>query len=449
MSFLPRTQYSKRILEIATPAIAGMSSQMVVSVVDTAMVGRLGESSIALAAMGLGVLATWTITSFFTSLGAGTHILVARRYGEGRFGGAGTVLNNSVAVSLFLGMLFGLLGYFYAYEFISLLSSDDSVAVLAGDYIKYRSIGLPFFLVAVSYRGFFYGIGHTKVFMYSAVVMYVFNIVFNFLLIFGNLGFPRMGVAGAGLAASIGMIMGFFFFLVVTFSKKYRTKYKYYDALSLTWKQIGPIVKISLPVAFQNILILFGFLMFVAITGILGTLEQASTQVVITALFLSFMPCFGFGIAAQTLVGNSLGEHKGDEAQHYGVETAKLATIFTLALGVLFLTVPEFIVRVITNNTEVTEIAVPLIRLAGVAQVVYGSGIILAYSLQAAGATVFVMLTEVITHWIIFLPVAYVIGVVLGYGIMGAWTALPVYVLAYSGTMWFKFMRGSWKTIRV
>ena len=449
MSFLPKTQYSKRILEIATPAIAGMSSQMVVSVIDTALVGRLDESSIALAAMGLGVLATWTITSFFTSLGAGTHIVVARRFGEGRFAGAGAVLNNSLAISLFLGVLFGVLGYFYAYEFISLLSSDDSVAILAGDYIKYRSIGLPFFLVTVSYRGFFYGIGHTKVFMYSAVVSYVFNIIFNFLLIFGNLGFPRMGVAGAGLAASIGMILGFLFFLFVTFSRNYRTKYKYYDAFSIGWKQIAPIVKISVPVAFQNILILFGFLMFVAVTGMIGTLEQASTQVVITSLFLSFMPCFGFGIAAQTLVGNSLGEHKPDEVQLFGVETAKLATIFTIVLGALFLVFPEFIVSVITNNAQVMEIAVPLIRLAGVAQVVYGSGIILAYSLQAAGATVFVMLTEVITHWIIFLPVSYLVGVSLGYGIMGAWTALPVYVIAYSGTMWYKFMRGSWKTIRV
>jgi len=189
--------------------------------------------------------------------------------------------------------------------------------------------------------------------------------------------------------------------------------------------------------------------MFVAITGLIGTLEQASTQVVITALFLSFMPCFGFGIAAQTLVGNMLGEHKPEEAHIYGVETAKLATVFTIALGIVFVAFPELILNVITNNDQVIAIAMPLLRLAGVAQLVYASGIILAYSLQAAGATVFVMLTEVITHWLIFLPVSYLVGVVFGNGIMGAWMGLPVYVIAYSGTMWYKFVRGSWKTIRV
>ena len=161
------------------------------------------------------------------------------------------------------------------------------------------------------------------------------------------------------------------------------------------------------------------------------------------------MPCFGFGIAAQTLVGNMLGERKPDEASTYGIETAKLATIFTVALGIVFVVVPEWILAVITNNDQVIEIALPLLRLAGVAQIVYGSGIILAYSLQAAGATVFVMFTEVITHWLIFLPVSFVVGVALNHGIMGAWTGLPVYVLAYTGTMWYKFMRGSWKTIKV
>src|SRR5512135_1727 len=103
MSLWPDKIYARRILRIAGPAIAGLSSQMIVSIIDTAMVGRLGDSDIALAAMGLGVLATWTLTSFFSSLATGTHILVARRYGEGRYRAAGIVLNNSLLLSFLLG----------------------------------------------------------------------------------------------------------------------------------------------------------------------------------------------------------------------------------------------------------------------------------------------------------------------------------------------------------
>lgn len=426
-----------------------MSSQMIVSIIDTAMVGRLPDTEIALAAMGLGVLATWTLTSFFSSLATGTHILVARRHGEGQYAGAGTVLNNSLLLSFLVGSVFGMIGFLFAYELISPLSSDHQVAVLSGEYIKYRSIGLPFFLLTVSYRGFFFGIGHTKVFMYSAIISYVINILFNYLLIFGNWGFPRMGVGGAGVAASIGMILGFLFFVVVTFFRDYRVKYRYYDFPSLGIKHIFPIVRISLPVSFQNILILFGFLMFVSVTGMIGTLEQASTQVVITSLFLSFMPCFGFGIAAQTLVGNSLGDGQPALAHAYGVETAKLATVFTVTLGIVFVAVPDAVLAIITNNDEVVSVARPVLQLAGIAQIVYGSGIVIAQSLQAAGATLYVMFVEVITHWIIFLPVSYILGVHLGLGIMGAWMALPLYVVSYSLLAWIKFQSGSWKSLKV
>lgn len=449
MSFLPDNRYAGRILKIATPAIAGMSSQMIVSIIDTAMVGRLESSGVALAAMGLGVLATWTLSSFFASLGSGTHIVVARRFGQGKLTDAGIVLNNSLIISFLLGTLFGLAMYFYAFEAIDVFSSDEQVSILAGEYIKYRSIGLPFFLMAVSYRGFFYGIGHTNMFMFSAIITYVFNIIFNYLLIFGTFGFPRMGVAGAGLAASIGMIAGFLFFFVVTFFPEYRKKYRYYDLFAVGLKYIKPIVKISLPVSFQNILILFGFLMFVAITGVIGTIEQAATQVVITSLYISFMPCFGFGIATQTLVGNSLGNNEPSEAHKYGVETAKLGTIFTASVGLIFVFLPDIVLNMITTNDEVINVARPLLQLAGIAQVAYGSGIIISNALQAAGDTLFVMYLEIITHWFIFLPVSYVIGVTFGKGIVGAWMALPIYIAMYTTVAWVKFQSGSWKTLKV
>lgn len=449
MSLLPVKRYASRILKIATPAVAGLSSQMIVSIIDTAMVGRLGNAEVALAAMGLGVLATWTLTAFFSSLATGTHILVARRHGAGKFTEAGIVLKNSLVLAFILGIVFGFLGYYFSYDIIGFFSSDEQVARTGGEYMKFRSLGLPFFLLAVAYRGFFYGIGHTKIFMFSAIISYIFNILFNYFLIFGKAGFPHMGVAGAGLAASIGMFLGFIFFVLVTFLSSYRKKYRYYDLVALGFKYIEPIVRISLPVSLQNILILLGFLLFVAITGIIGTVEQAATQVVITALFLSFMPCFGLGIAAQTLVGNSLGNGQPDEAHRYGIETAKIGVIFTLVLGAIFVFAPDVILSIITSNDRVIAVARPLLQLAGVAQVFYGAGIIFAYALQSAGATVYVMFVEIITHWIIFLPLAYFIGVHWKYGVLGSWLALPVYIVSYTLLTWVKFQSGSWKRMKV
>lgn len=447
MIFLLRQEYSRRILKIAIPAIAGMSTQMVVSVIETAMVGRLESAAESLAAMGLGVLATWVLTSFFSSLATGTHILVARRYGERNYEEAGVVLNNSLFISTILGVLIAWMGYYYSFEFIRLFSQDVIVARKAAKYIQYRSLGIPFFLLSVSYRGFFYGIGHTKIFLFSALITYFFNIVFDYFFIFGVASIPRMGLAGAGIGASLSMVLGFLFFVLVTFLKDYRKRYRYYHVLGIHWKYIQQIIRISLPVSFQNVLILLGFLLFVAIAGVIGTIPQAATQVVITALFLSFMPCFGFGIATQTLVGNSLGNNRIQEARTYAIETAKLTTLYTIILGALYVSFPEFVLRVITTDESVIRQAHPILQLAGIAQIFYGSGIIFANALQAAGATFYVMNIEIISHWLIFLPLAYFLG--LRYGIIGAWFSLPAYILTYTLLSYLKFRTNSWTAMKV
>jgi len=449
MGFLPDKPLTRSVLKISSPAVAGLSAQMVVSVVDTAMVGRLENTSVVLAAMGLGMLATWAITSVFSSLATGTHVLVARRTGETDYIGAGSALNNSLLLALVLGIAFGAPGYFFSYNIIDFFSSDHAVAVAGTGYMQWRFIGLLFFLFVVSYRGFFNGIGDTQVFMYSAIIINVTNIALNYVLIFGAFGMRPMGLTGAGASNAISNMVGCVFFLGATFLRRYRTQYRYYGRLRLRGDVLRQIVRISLPVSLQNILILLGFLVFVSITGMIGTVQQAASQVVITALFMSFLPCFGFGVGAQTLVGQSLGNGRRQMARRYGLEAARLATYFTIALGALFILAPDAVIILITTNREVTDIARPILRIAGAAQVFYASGIVLAHALQAAGALVYVMLIEVLTHWVVFLPLCYLLGVRLGFGLPGAWCALPIYIVSYSLLIYRKYRSDSWLTIAV
>ncbi|HYQ86549.1 MAG TPA: MATE family efflux transporter [Bacteroidota bacterium] len=440
---------SRDVLRLATPAIAGLSSQMVVSIINTGMVGRLANTQVQLAAMGLGFLGSWAITSLFSSLGTGTHVLTARRHGQGNPIAAGEVLNNSLLICLILGVVFGGLGYLFSYNIMDFFSKNEAVTRSGAAYMRYQFLGLPFFLLIVSYRGFFYGIGHTKIFMFSAIIINVFNILFNYLFIFGKLGFPRMELAGAGVGSAVSMVIGWLFFLSVTFLGEYRKQYQYFSHFSISKDVIAQIVRISVPVSLQSILILLGFLVFVAITGIIGTVDQAASQVVITALFISLMPCFGFGIAGQTLVGQSIGRGEEGLAHSYGYETAKVTTIFTIVIGLIFVFIPDAILVIITTNDEVIRVARPLLQIAGIAQVFYGSGIIFANTLQAGGEMVYVMFVEILTHWVIFLPLTYIFGITLGGGIKGAWLALPVYVIAYTTMNFLKFRSGSWLHRRI
>jgi putative MATE family efflux protein len=449
MGYLPDKPLTRTVLTMSTPAVAGLSSQMVVSVVDTAMVGRLDNTTVVLAAMGLGLLATWAITSVFSSLATGTQVLVSRRFGEREYAGAGAVLFNSLILALLLGFTFGGPGYYFSHAIIDFFAKDPAVVAAGTGYMQWRFIGLVFFLPVVAFRGFFNGIGHTKVFMYSAIIVNIANIVFDYAFIFGALGAPALGLTGAGVASALSNAIGCVYFLGATFLPAYRKRYRYYAHVRVHRDVISQIIRISTPVSFQNILILLGFLVFVAITGMIGTTEQAATQVVFTALFMSFLPCFGFGLGAQTLVGQTLGTGNKHLARRYGMEAARLATYFTIVVGAVFILLPDAVIMLITTNREVGEVARPILRVAGAAQVFYASGIVLAHALQAAGATVYVMFVEVLTHWVIFLPAAYVLGVRMGWGITGAWLALPVYIVSYSLLVYKKYRSDSWLSINV
>jgi len=444
MNLLPQNNFYKIILKVALPAIAGLSTQMVVSLVDTAMVGRLEEATYALAAMGIGVLATWALISFFSSLATGIHVIVARKFGQQDFISCGLTLNNSLLIALALGVIVAATGVFFAHEIAHLFAADDIVGGYAGEYIFYRFLGIPFFLISVSYRGFFFGINKTKIFMFSGALTNLLNIIFNYLFIYGAFGFPRMGLAGAGLGSTLATIFDCLFYLSIILLPAYRKTYQVFKNIKIDKNIILAIIKISLPVSFQNALILVGFLSFVSITGLIGIIEQASTQAVISTLFISFLPCFGFGIAVQTLVGNNLGAGKYLLAKIYGFETAKVATIYTILLGMVFIIIPNYVLLIITTNQSIIEVAIPVLRIAGFAQIFYGIGIVLANGLQAAGRTVYVMNSEIITNLLLFVPLSYFLGVYLDLGLYWAWVALPFYIVSYSVIIFLKFNSKSW-----
>ena len=304
-------------------------------------------------------------------------------------------------------------------------------------------------MITVSFRGFFFGTGNTKVFMVSAIIINLLNILFNYMFIFGKLGAPEMGIAGASIGSSLATVVdAIYYFLVFFGSKYYRNRYQFKKSLKLHSAIIKSILKLSIPVSFQNVFILIGFLSFVAITGLLGINQQAASQAIISTLFISFLPSNGFGVAAQTLIGNEVGKNNIAAAKKYGYETAKLATIYTLALSVVFIFFPHLLLMITTDEVAVIEQALPAIKLAGIAQIFFGAGVVFAYGLQSVGKTYFVMTTEVITNLLIFVPASYYLGIYLEGGLRGAWSALILYTTLYLLFMFIKFYKGNWQNLK-
>jgi putative MATE family efflux protein len=436
----------KVILQLALPVIAGLSVQTILSLVDTAIIGRLPDAKFALAALGIAFYATWAVISFFSSLSNGTQILVSRNYGSKNYEECGKVLNSSILMAVTIGVIISMLVVFFSSNIANLFAADKTVGSYAGSYLFFRFMGLPFFLASVSYRGFYFGIGKTKIFTIAGVLANLANIFLDYTLVFGAFGFKGMGLAGAGLGSAIATALETLVYVVVSLMESYRTKYALYKKfhINLPNKQsffsiIKVITKLSLPISFQSIFTLTGLLLFISIIGLMGTAQQAASQVVLSALFLSFMPSMGFGVAAQTLVGNQLGDNNIKAAKRWGFETSKISTTYTFILGIIFILFPNLIVSVLTTDINIVHIAVPILRIAGFAQVFFGIGFVLANGLLAAGESLFVMLTDVTINWFVFVPLAYLLGIVFKFGLMGIWTAMPFYTSLYALVIFLRF----------
>ena len=446
MKLLSLGDNKKVILRMALPVIAGLSVQTVLSLVDTAIIGRLPEAKFALAALGIAFYATWAVISFFSSLSNGTQILVSRNFGSKNYEECGRVLNSSIIMGLVLGIIVSFLVVTLSSNIANIFATDKKVGIYAGSYLFYRFMGLPFFLASVSYRGFYFGIGKTKIFMIAGVFANLSNIFLDYIFVYGAFGFKGMGLSGAGLGSAISTGLETSVYVVVSMMKTYRIKYQLFKNFHFNlpdrqsvFNIAKAIVKLSLPISFQSIFALTGLLLFISIIGLVGAIQQAASQVVLSAMFLSFMHSMGFGVAAQTLVGNQLGESNIKSAKKWGFETSKVSTTYTLLLGIIFVLFPKFVVSILTTDSSIINIAVPILRIAGFAQIFFGIGFVLANGLLAAGESFFVMLTDVIINWFVFVPLAYLLGVVFKFGLIGVWTAMPFYTSLYALIIFLRF----------
>jgi MATE family multidrug resistance protein len=446
-SLLRIGDHQKTILGLSLPVVAGLSAQMMLSLIDTALVARLPDAKYELAATGIAFYLTWTMISFFSSISTGTQVLTSRNSGSKNYKECGTILTSSMIMAGVLGIVIAAVVITFSRSIAGFFAVDNRVADLAGGYLFYRFLGVPFFLLSVAYRGFYFGIGKTKVFMFAAVLANVLNIVLDYTLIYGAIGIKGMGLAGAGLGASIAAALETSVYFIVSISKGYRNRFEIFERIRFNKSMGKAILKISLPISFQSVFTLSGLLLYVSMTGLLGTVQQAASQTVLSALLLSYLPSMGFGVAAQTLVGRRLAENEISHAKQWGFETSQIATTYTALLGLIFIFLPKYVLSLLTGSNTIIEFAIPILRIAGIAQIFFGIGFVLANGLFAGGESFFVMLADITINWFIFVPLAYYLGIILKLGLNGVWAAMPFYTSLYALVMFRKFKYGIWRKL--
>lgn len=444
---LPQKEFSRKVIALAYPVVLGMIARTVMNLVDAAMVGRLGAAQ--LAATGLGAHIVLVVTYSYGSIHVGVQALTARRFGQGKFDLCGRLINRTVIMILGLGIVGSVIGFFSGPFLLSLLADDPVVYRLGSSYVSIRLLEVFAFGVIGIYRGFFDGIGKTKINMQSMVVMNAVNIVLNYVLIFGKFGFPRLEVTGAAIASMISCYIGAGVMIFHSVLPHYREKYKIYKNILPDLELLRRLFKLSLPVMFQEFFVFTGFLLFMKILSMIGTFELAAGNVCIAIMSVSFMPGYGIGVAAATLVGQNLGARRSDMAEKYGWEAVKLGVILMGTIGIAFITFPGSIMRIFTPDTHIIQEGIIALRILGFVQFFDAFGMIFNNCLRSAGMTRYVMAVDVTINWGIFLPAAYLLGITFGMGTAGAWTSLALYVVLFGTIMGATFVKGSWKSIAI
>jgi putative MATE family efflux protein len=459
---LPEMRLVRRVLYVGTFVMLAMVTQFFVNAADQFMVGRLEphEATASQAALGLGMPLYWAVGGFFSALSYGTQALTARRFGERDERGSGAVLLNSLVVALVAGALGTAVGWYLtpvAVDFLAEASEEQER--LGTGYAQVRCLAVAGMVVTFSYKAFFDGIGKTHVHLVAALAMNVGNIGLNYLFIYGSpgLGIPKMGLQGAGLASMLATYLGLMIMFVASLRARYRERFVFYRLSHLSARTIGAIVRLMLPSGSASVILMAGFLLFMKFVGQLdaaaggqqNTYSAATTALFNTAAFC-FLPLLAFGTATATAVSQSLGAGKPNLAARYGWESVRVGVLAMFAVGVVFFSVPEQIISIwAPNDPAVPAAAATPLRLVAVSLPLMVVGVVLSQALYGAGANTYVMVAEGFLHLGVLVPLSWLLGPHLGFGIDGVWTASALYTLGLALAMGGKFFGQGWRRIRL
>ncbi len=435
---------TKTIVTLGLPIVGGMISQNVLNLVDTAMVGTLGAT--ALGAVGMASFATFMSQAFIMALGAGVQAMAARRLGEGKLDETALPLNGGLFLAVVLGVPVAILMWFLSPLVFDFLSSDPEVAAIGIPYWKARLFGLVAVGMNFGFRGYWNGVNRSGLYLQTLLLMHVVNIFLNWVLIFGHLGMPTLGATGAGIGTAISLWVGTFYYFYL--GRRYAKSAGFLAAMPslLTLKSM---LKLSVPSGIQQLFFAAGMTALAWIVGRVGTEELGAVNVLLNVTMVALLPGIGLGLVAASLVGQSLGRGEPDEARLWAWEVVLLGVALLACLGLPMLLFPRAILGVFIHEPRVIELATGPLQVSGATIAVEGMSMVLLNALIGAGDTRRVMVVAVGMQWLFFLPVAYLVGPVYGFGLFGIWVANAGYRAIQAFILAGLWRGGKWAKIKI
>lgn len=437
---------NKKIWELTLPALVELLLATLFGMVDMIMVGNVNTES--LAAVGITNQPMLLALAVFQAANVGTTALVARFIGVDNRKMVNEVVKHTLILSLLSGILVIVLGFNFAEPVIKFMGAEPDVIPLAVTYMRWISLGGIFIALTMSISASLRGAGDTISPMKYNLTTNFLNIGLNYVMIYGKLGLPAMGVKGAAMATTISRGVATVMALALIFRPDSTISLKLKDKFTFDIDIVKRILKIGIPSGAEQLALRTGQIEFARTVAGLGTTVFAAHQIDVNVYGLAFAPSMAFSMAATTLVGQSLGAGRPDIAEECGLRTRRLGMILAVSIASLFLFFGRQIASIYSSDPEVIELAAKCLKIVAIMQPMQSTQFVLAGALRGAGDTRWPLYATCIGVW----GVRVVLGklfVKMGYGLVGAWLGQLCDQLFRSIFIYIRYKSGKWKEVKV
>lgn len=437
----------RNILNRAGPSSVEMVLAAMMAIIDSIMVGTLGPAY--LSAIGITTQPKFIALALITSLNYGVTAVVARRKGEKDRLRANLAFKNAIWVSFGIALVMNTLAIFFAEPLLFFAGAKNDYIHYAVSYFQITLAGNVFASVSLTINAAQRGVGNNKITMRTNLVGNTVKILFNYLLISGAWGFPRLEIRGAAIATAIGNIVA----LLMSMESVWRSDSFLYLRFACPWKPHGPtlksIFKVSSSAAADQVFQRVGMFTYVKIIAELGTFEMAAHQICMNMLNMSQALGDGFGIAASSLVGEYMGAKRIDLSIIYNRGTMRCSLASSILFGAVMAIFRRPIAELFTRDPYIILMASNVILMAALICLVQTSRITLDYSLKGAGDTFYSAMLTMTSLMILRPIVSWVACYPLGFGLPGAWSGLLIDQCLRLFLLQRRFRRGRWAGIRL
>lgn len=445
--------YRNETIKLTIPVFLELLISSLFGMVDMMMVGNSGPIHIttpSIAAVGITNQIMFIGIAMAQAMSAGGTAMISRYCGANEEERVPNVVKHLIILMIIVLIIpFVGINQLIPERMMALIGAEQDTINIGLNYFRIIILGFIFQAFNLAIFASMRGAGDTRTPMIINICINLLNVIGNYVLIFGKLGLPALGVTGAGLSTSLSHVIAAIILFIMLLNKSHIVRLDISKGFKFNKPIIQNLIKVGGPAALEQVGFRVGVILFIRIISGLGTVVYATHQIASNIISLSFAPGQAFGIAASTLVGRSLGEERVDKADTFIKETNRLALMSSILFGFIFFFFGPQLTSLYTKDPEIIEKSTSVMKIIALIQPFQASAFAISGGLRGAGDTVSTLMVTMIGVVFIRLVTAYVLINIVGMGLVGAWLAMLFDQIVRWLGISIRYKTGKWKYIKL